>query len=71
MRHPFDKAGDCYCDRCIKERLRRATQSALDPRNNPHPKRATRRGRAASRADQHARYIDCGPQAWDDRGDES
>ena len=23
--------------------------------------------RNASREDQHARYIDCGPQAWDDR----
>lgn len=21
----------------------------------------------ASRAEQHARYLDCGPQAWDDR----
>lgn len=26
-----------------------------------------RRGRHASRAEQHARYIDCGPGAWDDR----
>lgn len=25
--------------------------------------------RKASRAEQHERYLDCGPQAWDDRGD--
>lgn len=26
-----------------------------------------RTGRVASREEQRARYIDCGPQAWDDR----
>jgi hypothetical protein len=24
-------------------------------------------GKGASREEQHARYIDCGPQAWDDK----
>lgn len=28
---------------------------------------APRRRRYASRAEQYARYIDCGPAAWDDR----
>jgi hypothetical protein len=33
----------------------------------PKPKRQTRKPRHASRAEQHARYLDCGPLAWDDR----
>ena len=40
--------------------------------NKPAPQARPRRGqfgheRYASRQEQHARYIDCGPQNWDDR----
>ena len=31
------------------------------------PTRTRNRERKASREEQHARYIDCGPAAWDDR----
>lgn len=31
------------------------------------PKPVARHRRHASRAEQNARYIDCGPAAWDDR----
>ncbi len=55
---------DCQCFRC------------KGIRHNPHhpqlPKRglrakAPRKERIASREEQHARYIDCGPANWDDR----
>ena len=69
MSHPYKPI--CDCSRCIRERNRRAEQSAADPRkqhyNAPKPRRA--RERRATREEQHARYIDCGPGAWDDRGD--
>lgn len=31
------------------------------------PRKPARSSRTASRAEQNARYIDCGPGAWDDR----
>lgn len=74
MSHPYDKNSACQCKRCVKERTRRAAQSQAHQtyghaavkietlwRNN---KRARR---IASRTEQQARYLDCGPQAWDDR----
>jgi hypothetical protein len=64
---------DCDCKRCAKERTRRTVQSNLHgkPREqalyNAIFSRNTRKPCKASRAEQHARYIDCGPAAWDDR----
>lgn len=34
----------------------------------PVPTKRTRRTASASREEQHQRYLDCGPAAWDDRG---
>lgn len=55
----------------MRERMRRqhaervaAERSALAAKM---PKRHRRRNLYASREEQHARYIDCGPGAWDDR----
>ena len=63
MSHSF--VIDCECRRCQKERDRRQRQSLA---NRPPPRRQrARRERVASREEQHTRYIDCGPQAWDDR----
>jgi hypothetical protein len=63
----------CDCSRCVREKQRREKQSNSDPRRLSAAARNIRRGRAreriASPAEQHARYIDCGPQAWDDRGE--
>lgn len=66
MSHPYDKTANCECTRCVKERTRRAAQSAANAQPKPVRYRAPRE-RVASREEQHARYIDCGPQAWDDR----
>lgn len=43
--------------------------SLLSTEQAAQKKRITRKykERYASRAEQHARYIDCGPSAWDDR----
>lgn len=70
MSHPFDKLANCQCARCVKERLRRAHQSADSAASQifKRPIRVARvKPRVASREEQHARYIDCGPGAWDDR----
>ena len=79
MSHPYDKLANCQCARCVKERARRAAQSKLDSRWRLNAARAIQppgaAGRAhrrnaikvATREEQHARYIDCGPQNWDDR----
>lgn len=63
MKH--DYKNDCQCYRC------------KGIRNNPSPPRALimprkarvnkLKPRIATRAEQHARYIDCGPSNWDDR----
>lgn len=69
MSHPYNAAHDCQCARCIKERARRALQARGDARAK-RTDQLTRQARArhASREEQHARYIDCGPGAWDDNG---
>lgn len=56
----------CACARCVKERARRDAQGAqtADHKRQRRYKRAETR---ASREEQHGRYIDTGPQAWDDR----
>ena len=43
---------------CTEDNFVRATR--------PNPAHLGKR-RTASRSEQHARYIDCGPQAWDDQ----
>jgi hypothetical protein len=65
--HPYDRNGTCACERCTRERTRRATQAASDP--YPKPVKPGRRARNASRDEQRGLYIDTGYQAWDDRGD--
>lgn len=68
MSHPYDKTANCQCERCTKERLRRlgqAVNSQLSVAKVRTPKPAALK--QASREEQHARYIDCGPGAWDDR----
>jgi len=52
------------CDRCGKWHLV-AQPCRQDTQRRPRRHRPNTR--RASRAEQHARYIDCGPQAWDDR----
>jgi len=47
-------------------RLYRERQAAK-PVVKPKPLRRAQREKYASREEQNARYIDCGPQAWDDR----
>lgn len=65
-KHPYDKA--CACSRCEHERARRAAQSAADGHGRPRRRSFRRRiASIASREEQNARYIDAGPQAWDDR----
>ena len=66
----------CECHRCVREKARRDLQRANAIANDPRDIPVTRRsrphiGRHATRAEQHGRYIDCGPQAWDDRNSES
>lgn len=71
MKHSYDE--NCHCKRCDNERIRRSNFRAGDPRTfravsdyKPLARRR-RRTNVASREEQNARYIDCGPQAWDDR----
>lgn len=65
MSHPYDKGANCQCTRCTKERARRFMQAPVKAQGPAERKRGLRRN--ASKAEQHARYIDCGPGAWDDR----
>lgn len=76
MSHPYDRNGSCECKRCTRERARRAGQSAQTQavigihKALERSQRSQRtRERVASRAEQHALYLDTGPQAWDDRGE--
>lgn len=59
----------CACARCVKERARRDAQGAqtADHTRQRRYKRSRARAGVASRGEQAARYLDCGPQAWDDR----
>ena len=50
----YAKAHDGLCKTCVGYPARTQT-------------RASDGERIASAEEQHARYIDCGPQAWDDR----
>jgi hypothetical protein len=74
MSHPYDRDANCQCERCVRERARRAAQSAAHTtyghaaiKVSTFKRRQRAASRVASRAEQHARYIDCGPQNWDDR----
>lgn len=40
---------------------------ANEPRKNYLQRSLRKERQLASREEQHARYLDCGPQAWDDR----
>jgi hypothetical protein len=53
--HPY--TADCQCFRC--KGIRNRPQQSIKLRK---PKERT-----ATSEEQHARYIDCGPQNWDDR----
>jgi hypothetical protein len=56
------------CDHCGRWHL--VAQPCRQLPQTPQLARKRRnyyRPRYASRAEQRARYIDCGPQAWDDR----
>ena len=58
MKH--DYKADCQCYRC------------KGIRNDPRTKRQARRvrklrDRSASKAERHGRYLDCGPQNWDEK----
>lgn len=74
MSHPFDKLSGCTCDRCTRERARRAAQAASKPmwaavdKQRAAGIRFVAPKRTATRKQQHATYLDCGPGAWDDRG---
>ena len=62
MKHSFNPA--CTCPRCTREAGRRSAQAqAQAPKRSRRPAR-----RHASNAEQYGRYLDAGPQAWDDQG---
>jgi hypothetical protein len=58
--HDYDR--NCQCYRC--KGIRNAPGRKQVGKYHSVSKRAERK---ATRAEQHARYLDCGPQAWDDR----
>lgn len=53
----------------MRERMRRkhAERVAAERAARPAKGKRVRRERHASREEQHGRYLDCGPAAWDDR----
>ena len=63
-RGPHEYDPGCPCYRCKGIRNAPINHNRLVPRMRRQP-----RERIASREEQHARYLDCGSQAWDDRGD--
>ena len=71
MKHSYNVA--CGCPRCGRERARRQAQADRDAtaRVMARMRRpsARRRERVASLEEQHGRYLDAGPGAWDDRDD--
>jgi len=71
MKHPFNPEHRADCTRCSNERARREREAEAYRAAHPEaPARGRKRPatpRNASRAEQHARYLDCGPGAWDDR----
>jgi len=60
MKGPHDYDKDCQCYRC--KGIRNNPVSVL-----PKKSRQRKTNHNASRAEQYARYIDCGPANWDDR----
>lgn len=61
MRGPHEYNPECQCYKCKGIRN--------NPQVNHHrPKHRQSKPRHASREEQHARYLDSGPSAWDDRG---
>jgi hypothetical protein len=63
MRHAYRT--DCRCERCVKEGARRSRQAHAKP--IAYWRGRAVRERQATREEQHARYLDCGPQNWDDK----
>lgn len=49
-----------------REKFLARVQAEREAREASKPRKRSRE-RIASREEQHARYIDCGPQAWDDQ----
>jgi hypothetical protein len=57
VKHDYDAS--CMCYRCKGIRNSPSFRKPIKVRKVKEKR--------ASREDQHARYIDCGPQNWDDR----
>jgi len=68
MKHRYDP--ECQCQRCIREAERRSTQAQEQAAQLQQARRSRRHTpkRHASAAEQYGRYLDAGPQAWDDLG---
>lgn len=64
MKHDYDPS--CLCYRCkgIRNSPNFVSPGAT---GNPRKRKPYRKLKVASREEQHGRYLDCGPQAWDDR----
>lgn len=61
LHHPYQS--NCLCKLCTSRK-----GAARGRRGRPVvPERRPRTPRAASKSEQHGRYIDSGPAAWDDR----
>lgn len=60
MKHDYKP--DCMCYRCKGIRNSPAFKAKPAPK-----KRTPRKPKTASREEQNARYLDCGPPNWDDR----
>lgn len=56
-----------YCNPQIQVHVGCEHGDTLLSTEQPKPIKAKPRRKYASRAEQHARYLDCGPNAWDDR----
>jgi hypothetical protein len=61
-KHPYTIG--CECKRCVREAARREAQRRT---TNRGARAASLKPRCATREEQRARYLDCGPAAWDDR----
>ena len=61
MRGPHGYQADCMCYKC------KGIRNAPPPRNFKLRGARKRKVAMASREEQNARYLACGPQNWDDR----
>lgn len=61
MSRPMHKCEHLQCTRWIPREYPYCLQHREKNRQGPN------HTRIASRDEQHARYLDCGPNAWDDR----